>query len=863
MRRHEQKLILEIIQTLEKAVDELRRLLSQRDFQATLELLADCQNSAIQIGDFIESTVGNGTKSVAYLEEFCDILYEIGATMETGNTESVKKLKRQLIKINGCLANELKPDKIEIAFLPYKAEMWDSMESVWRAAKEDEHCDVHVVPIPYHDRLPDGSLSPMLYDGYRYPEYVQTSHWQTYKLEERHPDAIVIHNPYDNENLVTTVHPEYYSKELKKHTDLLCYIPYFVSTETIQEHFCVLSGVRQADRVFVQSEEIRLIYLRALRAFEKKHNCVGSFGKLEKKILASGSPKFDKAILSKPEDFPLPDPWRERIEYPDGSRKKIVLYCTSLGSLLQGGDAYLKKLEYELKTLGAREDIALWWRPHPLQAATYKAMRPQLLRAYHEIIARYQQSGYGIYDDTSELYRALCYGSVYYGDWSSLVLLFGVMGKRIMLQETEFIEKSKHLCFGSVAFDLSGNAWGWDLLFKGLFSLDLQKNKAKLMGKDETPPGSAAFGQIPVYVRQGKVISFPTFSDSIVEYDILRQTRHATKLNPDFINQISGIKGYHITHWVEHNAVYYCFGRSAQAIVVYDSQTREVRYHTDLFNRFTLHAEDDTRADCPIYIGVPSEDGWVTLLLEGCDSLLRYCLTTQATELLASHPQIGLCTHADFDGERFWLVSAAKQGIYSWNPATGEFASYSAFPKGFSWAQVPGVALRPVDCGEYVLFLPCYENMALCLQKRTGRITEYEKMPMPYDPALSIYKYQMPRRIGEKVYVFAQFKKTVYTLDIYTDEVAAHSFMLEAEDVARLVDPSACCEKETFGIKWADFIMRENAYAHELFGNLGDEGDTARAAAQKSAFLSLTANPNGEAGKAILNEILAQMRPSG
>ncbi len=36
-----------------------------------------------------------------------------------------------------------------IVFLPYKASMWDSLESVWRAAYEDkEHCEAYVVPIP-------------------------------------------------------------------------------------------------------------------------------------------------------------------------------------------------------------------------------------------------------------------------------------------------------------------------------------------------------------------------------------------------------------------------------------------------------------------------------------------------------------------------------------------------------------------------------------------------------------------------------------------------------------------------------------------------------------------------------------------
>ena len=44
------------------------------------------------------------------------------------------------------LIDEQISGKKEIVFLPYKASMWDSMESVWKAAAEDDECEVYVVP---------------------------------------------------------------------------------------------------------------------------------------------------------------------------------------------------------------------------------------------------------------------------------------------------------------------------------------------------------------------------------------------------------------------------------------------------------------------------------------------------------------------------------------------------------------------------------------------------------------------------------------------------------------------------------------------------------------------------------------------
>ena len=38
-----------------------------------------------------------------------------------------------------------------------------------------------------------------------------------YDIEKRRPDVIYIHNPYDKGNFVTSVHPAFYSDELKKY----------------------------------------------------------------------------------------------------------------------------------------------------------------------------------------------------------------------------------------------------------------------------------------------------------------------------------------------------------------------------------------------------------------------------------------------------------------------------------------------------------------------------------------------------------------------------------------------------------------------------------------------------------------------
>lgn len=67
------------------------------------------------------------------------------------------------------------------------------------------------------------------------------------------------------------------------------------------------------------------------------------------------------------------------------------------------------------------------------------AMRPELLEQYQEIVREYKAGDWGIYDDTPDLHRAIALSDAYYGDQSSLVELYQVTGKPIMLQDVELV----------------------------------------------------------------------------------------------------------------------------------------------------------------------------------------------------------------------------------------------------------------------------------------------------------------------------------------------------------------------------------------------------------------------------------------
>jgi len=402
MRKLHQTQILDLLKTLDKAIDEIKRLLKNNQIPTAINLLADCQDSAVNIGEFIEEMCGENTKTVGLLTEFSEMLYKASTEInnETSRDKFTSPLQDKLRLIKNSVNNELKPNKIEIAFFPYKASMWDSLESIYLAAKDDPACDAYVVPIPYYDRLPGGAFGQMHYEGREYPSNIPVADWQSYNLEERRPDVIFVHNPYDANNYVTSVHPNFYCERLKNLTDCLVYVPYFVSAgDKVGEHFCTLPGTLYAHKVIVQSESIRQDYIKHFKEFEKKNNCRAVFGKPEDKFVALGSPKFDKAINSKPEDFTLPPEWQRLIMKPDGTKKRVFFYNTTIASILAGDEKYLQKIRYVLGVFRNEPDVVLLWRPHPLNEATYQAMRPRLLDEYERIIEDYKREGWGIFDE--------------------------------------------------------------------------------------------------------------------------------------------------------------------------------------------------------------------------------------------------------------------------------------------------------------------------------------------------------------------------------------------------------------------------------------------------------------------------------
>lgn len=447
LKRYKKKELLENVSTLIRANDTIVKAIKASP-DSVEGALASCQEAAILMGIYIESLDEKYAYLVRLLEDYCENIFRMSeaAPDEIQCRKTAKKIQKQLNQLRHDIAYDLPDDRKEVVFLPYKASMWDSLESVWKTADADKNTDAYVIPIPYYDKNPDGSFRQLYYEGDQYPPYVPVTRYDEYDFEGRRPDEIYIHNGYDSCNIVTSVPPFFYSENLKKFTDCLVYIPYFVLGEPDPENeevvkgisrFCAIPGVFHADRVIVQSEAMKKVYVKALMDATGDHSDAAK-KYWNNKIEGTGSPKLDRLANMKREDVEIPAEWQRIINRPDGTLKKIIFYNNSISELLKHNEKMIEKMEAVLAIFKEnKDDIALLWRPHPLIESTLTSMRPQLWAAYKSIRDRYLAEGWGIYDDTPDIDRAIVVSDAYYGDMSSVAQLYQNTKKPSMILNAE------------------------------------------------------------------------------------------------------------------------------------------------------------------------------------------------------------------------------------------------------------------------------------------------------------------------------------------------------------------------------------------------------------------------------------------
>lgn len=719
MNKLKKKQMEKTVKMIKKAHQLLEELINACRKEEGLALLQQCQESAIVIGTEIEKSEGEGGITVQLLEEYCEKIYFFFEKLSNAEFVSPLAMRAELTSIINEVEKSLRDDiveKVEVVFLPYKASMWDSLESIWVAASEDPECEPHVIPIPYFDKNPDGTFGEMHYEGDLYPEYVPVESYETYDFENNRPDKIFIHNPYDGNNFVTSVHPFFYSANLKKYTDCLVYVPYFVLEEpdktdrgAIQniEHFVAVSGVIHADQVIVQSENMRDIYIDIMTRIAGE-----STKKIwEKKVRGLGSPKIDKVLSVKNVEMRIPEDWCKIFCKPNGTKKKIIFYNTSVSSLLGYGEKMIAKMEQVFSFFEAnKEELTLLWRPHPLIEATIKSMRPHLWQQYSKVVNEYQKEAWGIYDDSADLDRAISLCDVYYGDPSSIVQLVREQGKPVLLQQVETIAQEGG-CMGIVAEDCVRVEESLIYMSKDMnmvCSLNLKDEKVRILGSipEEVFCGGRLASKIVHW--NDELFFVPLQAKKAWRYNLKNNQWSSLELKE---NKKAVIR-YKMLQALRYDKKLFLIGNMYPSIVCWDLMTGETRNFDKVYDVLKEEKKDVVdgflRSD---YVRIDDIFYMASCLT---NLVLKFDMKTCAYEWIAVGGKDNKYSGIAWDGEKFWLSPRRNGTLVCWeeNGGTKEFL----LPKDFN---PQNEFLTGIICeNDQIKIIGCYGMGILTLSKK-------------------------------------------------------------------------------------------------------------------------------------------------
>ena len=186
MRKVQKKQVEEFVLLLEEAHQEVKNAIRKKNIDLAKKLLEQCWHGTNEASIMIAALEGEEFVTISLLQTYSEMVNQVYIALEQVPVVKGKDAEQMLKTSWDAVYSSVKNDitvRREVVFFPYKASMWDSLESVWRTAEEDETCDAYVVPIPYFDKLPDGSFGEMHYEGEQYPKYVPVIDYKEYDFE--------------------------------------------------------------------------------------------------------------------------------------------------------------------------------------------------------------------------------------------------------------------------------------------------------------------------------------------------------------------------------------------------------------------------------------------------------------------------------------------------------------------------------------------------------------------------------------------------------------------------------------------------------------------------------------------------------
>lgn len=744
MNRNLQTQIVRVV----KLLNELTTIIETKDIgDDTFNYLQDLQNVAISVGTYVETHYENHTSS-RLLEEYCELVFQAFS-----NVENEKLYRKTLHKatilcenIEDAIVSDIDNQPIKILFLPYKASMWDSFASVYSAIKESGvNCRVDVVPIPYYNLRMGEEIIDAMYEGDMFPSNLEVLDYRRYSISDEKPDVVFIHNPYDQYNYVTRVDEKYFSSNLVKYTDHLVYIPYdIVNGDRLENtNFCMEPGVRNAWRVYVQSENIRNQYIQ----FNE-----------EKKIVALGSPKIDAMINYNPVEGDIFNSWSKVI-----NGRKTFFLNTHLSGLLSNLKTFLENVNYVLNYFEQNQAICLIWRPHPLSIQTIKSMKPDCINQYLHLVYRAKTIRNIIYDETPDMHAAIALSDAYIGEGGSLLTLYGATGKPIYYfnvpldwTKDDFLNYVHYLSM----IPVDKEKWVFSSNYNALFHVTgNQETKFVCAISDEPKYQHAMFYKMLLWEEE--LFLIPYNCHSLIRFSCKDQKQEAINISSILREGEKIVDAY-----MNDGVLWMLSSAQDNHIIKYEINERKLLH----FTAPDAYCKSDSEVFWCYWIGDRDQRGiWRASNIEKKVSLFNYkkIKSWKVDSIDDNNPGYISCAT---DGERIWLIPMSGHCITIFNPMTNETIFYNQYPNGFVGGKRPFSQIKYANgC---IWLIPHNANMILRIDIENmtcHKVDILDQILYKSDPEYCLFD---TAELHENyLYIYSQQQERCIRIDTYTYEI--------------------------------------------------------------------------------------------
>ena len=438
----------EMKEYLADSVEIIHEILLNKDsglsYEDIITYLSELQNNIVSFGTLTESIKGEDCNTVKLLEQYLEVIYKVAKYVqkfdeninyeefvENKYAECDEGVKDTFASISEAIDSEI-VNRRSVLFLPVKAKHFSSMRMAYEMEAATPDTDVYVMPLPYYYKEYDGSFKDEMHIDTE--EFIKANipvtDYSRFDLSLLCPEKIYINSAYDEYNMAVSVDTRFYARNVKKYTEKLIYIPYFKLMEFDRanypcwynmQYYCTVPGVVMADKVYVQSENTRKVYIDKLNEWAGDEQYTDIW---EQKIDV-----YNESCEEHSED-----------ELRDAGSKKTIVWFVSAGSLAEFGDKYIEKAYRNLDVFALSKDkLKVLLISEPFLDEMIKTYSDELYKKWTGFIDEFKRSGIGevVSQVEDQSVEALLKANAYYGDPSYICKDFILMKKPVMLQNVE------------------------------------------------------------------------------------------------------------------------------------------------------------------------------------------------------------------------------------------------------------------------------------------------------------------------------------------------------------------------------------------------------------------------------------------